>query len=114
MRRASQVLYAGASAGGLTPYLHCENVRDMIPMAVPVRCLADAGFFIDHESVNGQRVYRDKMSYAFRMHNATLAVNSECIASRAGAQDLNWMCFFADYLHVFLAHMCVNNQSWKF
>jgi len=97
MVRASQVLYAGASAGGLSMYLHCESVRAMIPMTTSVRCLADAGFFIDHQSVNGQRVYRDTMSYAFRMHNGTSSVSEECIASKAGAKDLHWMCFFADY-----------------
>ena len=29
MAGAEKVLYAGASAGGLTSYLHCENVRGM-------------------------------------------------------------------------------------
>lgn len=97
MGSADKVLYAGASAGGLTPYLHCENVRAMVPDSTTVNCLGDAGFFIDHQSVNGQRVYRETMSYAFRMHNATGSVNEECIASKAGAPDLHWMCFFADY-----------------
>ena len=46
---ASHVLYSGASAGGLTTYLHCENIRGMLAAKTKVNCQGDAGFFIDHQ-----------------------------------------------------------------
>lgn len=75
--------------------LHCDSVRERLPESAPVHCLGDAGFFIDHQSVNGRAVYRESMAYAFRMHNATASVNEECVATKA--EDLAWMCMFADY-----------------
>jgi hypothetical protein len=56
------------------------------------------------QSVNGRSVYRESMSYAFHMHNATGSVNEECIASKAGADDLAWMCMFADCEPPSLSH----------
>ena len=66
-----------------------------MPESASLHCLGDAGFFIDHESVNGRSVYRESMTYAFRLHNATSSVNKECVATKA--DDLAWMCMFADY-----------------
>jgi len=47
MDTAKQVLLAGCSAGGLAALLHCDNFRARFHPDVPVKCLSDAGFFID-------------------------------------------------------------------
>ena len=91
--------------------LHCDSVREKVPESASLHCLGDAGFFIDHESVNGRSVYRESMTYAFRLHNATASVNKECVATKA--DDLAWMCMFADYslphIHTpfFMVRMCI-------
>ena len=66
---AAKVIYAGASAGGLSTYLHCDAVAAMLP-ASNVRCLGDAGFFLDHPSVTGASPYRRDMKYLFNMVTA--------------------------------------------
>ncbi|KAH9320727.1 hypothetical protein KI387_015366 [Taxus chinensis] len=47
MINAKQALFSGCSAGGLTAILNCENFRALMPKTTKVKCLADAGFFID-------------------------------------------------------------------
>eukprot|EP01052_Picozoa_sp_SAG31_P035493 SAG31_NODE_4291_length_3376_cov_1.344522_2_plen_294_part_00 len=42
---ATKVIYAGASAGGLTTYLHCDAVAAMLP-ASDVRCLGKDCYFL--------------------------------------------------------------------
>jgi hypothetical protein len=42
-----QAFLTGGSAGGLAALLHCDDFRTRFPQNVPVKCLSDAGFFID-------------------------------------------------------------------
>lgn len=42
-----QALLTGCSAGGLATFIHCDEFRDRLPRHATVKCLADAGFFLD-------------------------------------------------------------------
>lgn len=42
-----QALLSGCSAGGLASILHCDRFRDLLPAGAKVKCLSDAGYFID-------------------------------------------------------------------
>lgn len=42
-----QVLLSGCSAGGLAVILHCDNFRGLFPSNTKVKCLSDAGMFLD-------------------------------------------------------------------
>ena len=42
-----QALLSGCSAGGLATLIHCDDFRDHLPKDATVKCLADAGFFLD-------------------------------------------------------------------
>ncbi|KAJ0087974.1 hypothetical protein Patl1_31877 [Pistacia atlantica] len=42
-----EALLSGCSAGGLATFIHCDDFRDRLPKHVTVKCLADAGFFLD-------------------------------------------------------------------
>jgi hypothetical protein len=42
-----QALLTGCSAGGLATILHCDDFSARFPHDVSVKCLADAGFFLD-------------------------------------------------------------------
>lgn len=44
---AFQALLSGCSAGGLASILHCDEFRDLFPQSTKVKCLSDAGFFLD-------------------------------------------------------------------
>lgn len=47
MRNAKQAFLSGCSAGGLASILHCDEFRDLFPRSIKVKCLSDAGMFMD-------------------------------------------------------------------
>ncbi|KAJ4838421.1 Pectin acetylesterase 9, variant 3 [Turnera subulata] len=47
LRQARKALLSGCSAGGLSSFLHCDNFARMLPKNASVKCLSDAGFFMD-------------------------------------------------------------------
>lgn len=42
-----QALLSGCSAGGLASILHCDEFQDLFPETTRVKCLSDAGMFLD-------------------------------------------------------------------
>ncbi|OVA16600.1 Pectinacetylesterase [Macleaya cordata] len=59
MRYANQALLSGCSAGGLASILHCDEFREMFPRTTKVKCLSDAGLFLDSIDVSGGRTLRN-------------------------------------------------------
>ncbi|XP_034206880.1 pectin acetylesterase 3-like isoform X2 [Prunus dulcis] len=47
MQKADQALLSGCSAGGLASILHCDEFQDLFPETTRVKCLSDAGMFLD-------------------------------------------------------------------
>ncbi|XP_050118332.1 pectin acetylesterase 10-like isoform X2 [Malus sylvestris] len=58
MRYANQALLSGCSAGGVATVLHCDEFRGMFPATTRVKCLSDAGLFLDVVDVSGSRTLR--------------------------------------------------------
>jgi hypothetical protein len=42
-----QALLSGCSAGGVSTILHCDEFHRLFPSNTRVKCLADAGMFLD-------------------------------------------------------------------
>jgi len=42
-----QAILSGCSAGGLTTILHCDNFKALLPSEANVKCVPDAGYFIN-------------------------------------------------------------------
>lgn len=42
-----QAILSGCSAGGLTSLLHCDRFRALLPKGSNVKCISDAGYFIN-------------------------------------------------------------------
>uniref|UniRef100_A0A0E0EEW9 Pectin acetylesterase n=1 Tax=Oryza meridionalis TaxID=40149 RepID=A0A0E0EEW9_9ORYZ len=59
MRYANQALLSGCSAGGVSTILHCDEFSGLFSGSTKVKCLADAGMFLDFVDVSGQREMRD-------------------------------------------------------
>ncbi|CAK9164008.1 unnamed protein product [Ilex paraguariensis] len=59
MRYADQALLSGCSAGGLASILHCDEFRDLFPTSTKVKCLSDAGLFMDAVDVSGNHSLRN-------------------------------------------------------
>ncbi|KAM7470141.1 hypothetical protein LguiA_008324 [Lonicera macranthoides] len=62
MRSAKQALLSGCSAGGLASILHCDEFRDLFPSSTEVKCLSDAGLFMDAVDVSGGHTLRNLYS----------------------------------------------------
>ncbi|XP_059457471.1 pectin acetylesterase 12-like [Corylus avellana] len=58
MHFAHQALLSGCSAGGLASILHCDEFRGLLPRTTKVKCLSDAGMFLDAADVSGGRTLR--------------------------------------------------------
>ncbi|KAG1326079.1 putative Pectin acetylesterase 10 [Cocos nucifera] len=59
MRSANQAFLTGCSAGGLASILHCDDLRALFPgNTTKVKCLADAGLFLDATDVAGRHTLR--------------------------------------------------------
>ncbi|XWS31921.1 hypothetical protein CRYUN_Cryun23aG0117200 [Craigia yunnanensis] len=59
MQNAEQALLSGCSAGGLASILHCDEFKDLFPKTTKVKCLSDAGLFLDATNVAGGHTLRD-------------------------------------------------------
>ncbi|XP_068317974.1 pectin acetylesterase 10 [Pyrus communis] len=62
MRYAKQALLSGCSAGGLAAILHCDKFRGLMPGNTKVKCLSDAGLFLDAHDVSGGHTLRNLYS----------------------------------------------------
>ncbi|XP_015939573.1 pectin acetylesterase 12 [Arachis duranensis] len=62
MRFARQALLSGCSAGGLATIIHCDEFRGLFPRSTKVKCLSDAGLFLDATDVSGGHTLRDFFS----------------------------------------------------
>ncbi|XP_058214133.1 pectin acetylesterase 12-like isoform X4 [Rhododendron vialii] len=58
MHNTNQALLSGCSAGGLASILHCDEFRDLFPGSTKVKCLSDAGLFLDAADVSGGHTLR--------------------------------------------------------
>ncbi|KAK6121259.1 hypothetical protein DH2020_045033 [Rehmannia glutinosa] len=58
MHDANQALLSGCSAGGLASILHCDEFRSLFPESTKVKCLSDAGLFLDAADVSGGHTLR--------------------------------------------------------
>ncbi|KAK8542424.1 hypothetical protein V6N13_137001 [Hibiscus sabdariffa] len=67
MRNAKQALLSGCSAGGLASIIHCDEFRNILPRTSKVKCLSDAGLFLDAVDVSGGRTLRSMYSGVVRL-----------------------------------------------
>ncbi|MCO5603337.1 hypothetical protein L7F22_057487 [Adiantum nelumboides] len=90
LKNAEKALLSGCSAGGLASIIHCDNFRSQLPENAVVKCLSDAGFFLDSRDVMNrsfiQSFYRDVVS----LHGIAVQLPRYC---QEGVK-----CFFPQYL----------------
>jgi hypothetical protein len=93
MRSANQVLLSGCSAGGLSTILHCDQFRALFPGNTKVKCLADAGMFLDVADVSGGNTIRSFFQGVVDMLGVAKNLPGTC-TSRMDATS----CFFPENL----------------
>jgi hypothetical protein len=56
LKNARNVVETGCSAGGLATYLHADYVRDLVPHSGVYLSMPISGYFLNHQTVEGEYV----------------------------------------------------------
>jgi len=134
MKRATDLVVSGCSAGGLATFLHTDQWCDALKSYnSSAKCvgLPDSGFFLDYQDAQvtckpesaeggltvGQTIngnYHCGLKWTFTIQNATAGINADCIAKHAGEE---WKCMFAEHasehIHTPLFAMQSQYDSWQ-
>ena len=105
MSQATELLYAGCSAGGLTTYIHADYVTAVMGKRAPgakVVALADAMYSLNHLDYKGDSHWPGFMSWVYHtMDRNGSSVNEACVAHMAetygvpkGNRSEGWRCMF--------------------
>ncbi|CAN6467125.1 unnamed protein product [Victoria cruziana] len=82
MRYAKQALLSGCSAGGLASILHCDEFRELFPRSIRVKCLSDAGYFMDAIDIAGRHTMRSFFEGVVSIQGSGRNLPSTCTSSR--------------------------------
>lgn len=89
--KARKALLSGCSAGGLATFHHCDSFTKYLPTDASVKCLSDAGFFLDGKDVSLNHTMRSFFKGVVSLQGVEQNLNRNCIAA---FKDL---CFFPQY-----------------
>ncbi|XP_038976343.1 pectin acetylesterase 8-like [Phoenix dactylifera] len=89
MSKAENAFLSGCSAGGLTSILHCDNFRALLPLGTRVKCLSDAGYFINLKDITGTEHIKAFFNDVVTTHGSAQNLPSSCTSRLTPS-----MCFF--------------------
>ncbi|KAF3448949.1 hypothetical protein FNV43_RR09668 [Rhamnella rubrinervis] len=89
MKNAENAILSGCSAGGLTSILHCDRFRSLLPLRTKVKCLSDAGYFINAKDVSGAQHIEKFYSEVVATHGSAKTLPPSCTSRLSPG-----LCFF--------------------
>ncbi|MQL74238.1 hypothetical protein Taro_006587 [Colocasia esculenta] len=78
MHNAKHALLSGCSAGGLSWIIHCDEFRALFSASTKVKCLADAGLFLDVVDIAGAHALRSMFEGVVTWQPSGCRRNSFC------------------------------------
>uniref|UniRef100_A0A453CU98 Pectin acetylesterase n=3 Tax=Aegilops tauschii subsp. strangulata TaxID=200361 RepID=A0A453CU98_AEGTS len=93
MSKAKSAILSGCSAGGLAAVLHCDKFKDLLPPSAFVKCVSDAGYFIDGTDITGNKFVRTSFKNVVTLHGSVKNLPSSC-TSRVSPE----LCFFPQHV----------------
>ncbi|CAH8251701.1 unnamed protein product [Arabidopsis lyrata] len=93
MRQAKQALLNGCSAGGLSAILRCDDFSNLFPPTTKVKCMSDAGFFLDAVDVSGGHSLRRMYSGVVNTQGLQNTLPPTCTSHIKPT-----LCFFPQYI----------------
>ncbi|KAF5739756.1 pectin acetylesterase 8-like [Tripterygium wilfordii] len=78
MNNAKNAMLSGCSAGGLASILHCNSFKALLPKGTNVKCLSDAGYFIDVNDVSGAKQIEEYFSEIVDLHGSVKNFPRSC------------------------------------
>lgn len=100
MNKATELLYGGCSAGGLTAYLHADYVASKMPTSTRIRAVASAMYSLNHAAFDGVPQFPSRMQWGYTTWNSSASMNEGCLA-HYGLDD-GWKCMFGSNLAPFV------------
>ncbi|CAL8127354.1 unnamed protein product [Prunus armeniaca] len=97
--QARKALLSGCSAGGLASFLHCNNFTKYLPSDASVKCLSDAGFFLDERDITSNHTMRYFVKDLVSLQGVEKNLDENCTAS---SLDFPELCFFPQYALKFI------------
>lgn len=98
LNHAHKALLSGCSAGGLATFLHCDKFRSHLPKNSSVKCLSDAGFFLDVQDISGNHTMRSFFDSVVTLQGVEQNLDKNCTSSRYYPTQ----CFFPQYALPFI------------
>ncbi|XP_042434484.1 pectin acetylesterase 8-like [Zingiber officinale] len=92
MSEAENALLSGCSAGGLASILHCDSFRDFLPESAKVKCLSDAGYFINVKDITGTEHIKTFYNDVVTTHGSAKNLPHCSSTTEPG------LCFFPQYM----------------
>ncbi|GKU95980.1 hypothetical protein SLEP1_g9267 [Rubroshorea leprosula] len=89
MKNAQNAILSGCSAGGLASILNCDRFRSLFPTTTKVKCISDAGFFLNAKDVSGGSLIQTFYSQVVATHGSDKNLPASC-TSRMSPE----LCFF--------------------
>ncbi|KAJ6806784.1 pectin acetylesterase 5-like isoform X1 [Iris pallida] len=80
LENAKQAFLTGCSAGGLATFIHCDSFRALMPKETVVKCLADAGFFLDEKDISGKRTMQSFYNEVVHLQDIGKNLPKDCIS----------------------------------
>ncbi|XP_059647036.1 pectin acetylesterase 5-like [Cornus florida] len=80
LSNARQALLSGCSAGGLATLIHCDNFREILPKAANVKCLSDAGFFLNQIDIAGNHTIESFYHDVVHLQGVAKGLDKDCMA----------------------------------
>ncbi|XP_058215159.1 pectin acetylesterase 5-like isoform X2 [Rhododendron vialii] len=87
-----KALLSGCSAGGLATLIHCDDFHEILPKTATVKCLADAGFFLNEKDIGGNRTIESFYQDVVNLQGIAKSLDKDCIARMEPGQQAK--CFF--------------------
>ncbi|XP_047265332.1 pectin acetylesterase 9 isoform X4 [Capsicum annuum] len=78
---AKKALLSGCSAGGLATFLHCDNFTSYLPKNASVKCLSDAGFFLDERDIALNHTMRSFYEDLVSLQGVEPNLNQNCTST---------------------------------
>nr|XP_009621956.1 pectin acetylesterase 7-like isoform X1 [Nicotiana tomentosiformis] len=90
MQNAKNAILTGSSAGGLATILNCDKFKSFFPDDVKVKCVANAGFFINAKTIFGTSYIQEMYHKVVTLHGSAKNLPPSC----ASAMEPS-LCFFS-------------------
>lgn len=89
MKHAENAILTGISAGGLATILNCDKFKCLLPKNARVKCVADAGFFINGKTIFGTSDIQEMYLKIVYLHGSVKSLPPACTSAMEPS-----LCFF--------------------